>query len=130
MATNKRPLIKNINDLRIDLIMTPTGPKGTRWYHFTADDKAYMGMSDKDHQDLTLDNYAAGLECIPDDEIFPELPAHPPITLAPRRLNKSTAFVKRAGLSLYHPDPKDKHDAGHEGKDMLLGETLIMEQLA
>jgi serine/threonine protein kinase len=91
-----------------------------------------MAASETAPLEMSLDDCVAAMERIPDDELFPELPADQPITLAPRRLNmnKGAAFVKRAGLSLYHPDPKDKNGPGCEAKDLLREEVLIMERLS
>lgn len=84
----------------------PLPGQGSRlkWFHFTADDEAYIGISDKDLEDMSLDDYVAGLERVPDRDIYPELPADQPVTVAPENLDKAVTFVKHGGITMYSPD--------------------------
>jgi hypothetical protein len=139
MVTDKRPVIKGVGDLRVfQSTEVEQNAKGevTRgdtiheWYHFTADDEAYVGASYKTWDDITLEECAAALERIPDDSLYPELPADPPITIAPESLDEGAAFIKRVGFARYHPLSEGGILAGYEGKDELLAEVLRMEMLS
>jgi serine/threonine protein kinase len=132
MATDKRPVIKDIGDLRIIEATTVTEGVTTqtsfRWYHVAEDGEAYTGTSDKHWEDMSLDEFAASLEPIPDHHIYPELPADPAVTVAPDNLDESTAFIKRTGVTRY--DPAHMLAPGNEGKDHLLEEVLRLETLS
>ncbi len=55
------------------------------------------GRAVGDPEQMTLDEYTKALERVPDDKLFPELPAKEPLTIAPDR-QEGSIFVKRPGL--------------------------------
>jgi serine/threonine protein kinase len=77
---------------------------------------------------MTLGDWAASLEPIPEEHIHPELPADRPVTVAPSSLDGGTAYFKPTGIHRYMPGSVSM--PGSEGKDQLLEEVLHMETLS
>lgn len=82
-----------------DAIASKSGTRSTRWFYFTADDEAYVGESDKDRANLSLADFSRGLERIPDDVIYPDVPAGTHITIAPENLADGAVFIKRMAFN-------------------------------
>jgi hypothetical protein len=76
---------------------------------------------------MSLDEFAASLEPIPDQYIYPKLPTDSAVTVAPDDIDESAAFIKRTGVTRY--DPVDMLAPGNGGKDHLL-EVLRLETLS
>lgn len=129
MAANQWPGVKKGDGiLKIDSIDLKTGVKHSKWYHLTTDNEVYASLLDEDPRAMTQDEGATMMERVPDDAIFPELPADPPITMAPKTLDRSTAFFKRPGLRRYNP--RGKLNPGNQVKDHLWEEVVTMEELS
>ena len=127
MATEQRPNITDTADLEIRQCFDGTNGRHVKWYHFTADDEAYRGVSYDDERDITLDEYAASLKRMSDDAIFPKVPTDAQVTIAPKNLNGSAVYIKRSGLRRYHGvEEEDKCQT----KDQLLAEVLVMEKIS
>jgi serine/threonine protein kinase len=77
---------------------------------------------------MTLDDFAASLEPIPEEHIHPELPADRPVTIAAGSLDGDTAYFKHTGIDRYEPGSVPV--PGAEGKDQLLEEVMHMETLS
>ncbi|KAH6856582.1 kinase-like domain-containing protein [Chaetomium sp. MPI-CAGE-AT-0009] len=122
------PKITDEADLEVWTCINPdTDAQYIEWYHFTPDDEAYCGTSDKGRLDITLDELAAGLERISDEAIYPEVPTDTQITVAPKTLDRGTVYIKRSSLKRY----KDVEGGSTCGaKDQLLAEVLVMEKLS
>jgi serine/threonine protein kinase len=140
MASDKRPVIKARSDLKVTMTESPSGDfKSLGWVHFTADDEAYMGMSHKHPNDMTLDEFAAGLVPLDDKDIYPEVSAAAGLTVASEGLDEGAAFFKHSGFRLYQP-PKELLERGFslddvdgeegDAKGQMLEEALIMEKLS
>jgi serine/threonine protein kinase len=138
MGKDKRPVIQDESDLTIFVTVRPeTGLRIAKWIHWTAEDEAYMGMSFRDPDDITIDEFAAGLVPLDDDDVYPELSAAARVTVA-RSLDGGTAFIKHCAFRRYQP-PRQLREKGFEGKklaegcgakDQLLEEVLVMERLS
>jgi serine/threonine protein kinase len=96
MADEKLPSITDISQLSVNNSTNlKTGTLATVWTHFTADDKAYIGRSHQSQFELELADFVAGLEQVPDDAIYPKIPAGTHITIAPESLYDGAVFIKR-----------------------------------
>lgn len=79
----------------------------------------------KNKREISLEEYSAGLEHIPDEELYPEVPKDVNLTIAPFHLDDVSAFIKRPGLNSYETMkgiefiPKE-----------ILNETLTMEEIS
>jgi serine/threonine protein kinase len=122
----EQPKITDEKQLDILTCWHPDGTKHIEWYHLTPDDKVYFGSSKKGRFDITLDEFAAGLERIGDDLLYPEFPPGGQVTIAPRRLDDAAVFIKRAGLKRYDAAKPD----GCGAKEQMLQEALLMEKLS
>ncbi|KAK4153586.1 kinase-like domain-containing protein [Chaetomidium leptoderma] len=142
MAHDKLPVIKNGKDLKITVMAKKDGSiVVVKWIYITADDKVYMGMSRKRPEDISLEEFAAGLVRIDDNEAFAEIPTDTPITIAPGDLTQGGAFIKHPGVKRYET-PKELvergfrfgiQDCGGDGrraKDQLLEEVLMLEKVS
>ncbi|KAK4234928.1 kinase-like domain-containing protein [Achaetomium macrosporum] len=126
MTGDKHPSITHEGQLDILTCWDDDGTKHVAWYHFTSDDEAYFGSSKKGRFDITLEEFADGLERIDDDAIYPELPHDAQITTAPEKLDYGAVYVKRSGLKRYKVVESD--DCG--AKQQMLTEALIMEKIS
>ncbi|KAH6631948.1 kinase-like domain-containing protein [Chaetomium tenue] len=100
MANEKFPTITDHNQLEIwDAIASKTGARSTKWFYFTADDEAYVGESNKERANLSLADFSAGLERVPDDIIYPTIPAGTHITIAPENMVDGAVFIKRMAFN-------------------------------
>ena len=127
MTTEKRPNITDRADLEIHQCFDETNGRHVKWYHFTADDEAYCGISYKAEEDITLDEYAAGLKRMSDDAVFPKVPTDAQVTIAPKELDGGAVYIKRSGLKRYHGVEEKEN---REAKDQLLAEVLVMEKIS
>ncbi|PNY25979.1 Serine/threonine-protein kinase/endoribonuclease IRE2, partial [Tolypocladium capitatum] len=70
-------------------------------------------------------NHTSALQYVRDEEIYPRVPADIDLTIAPKTLDDTSAFVKRPGLSCYETT---------KGSDFVpravLDETIVMEQIS
>nr|CEG04788.1 unnamed protein product [Fusarium clavum]CEG05828.1 unnamed protein product [Fusarium clavum] len=85
------------------------------------DDKVFFGRASTN--EMALDDYIKALEPVPDQDLFPELPADTELTIAVD-YDKGSSFCKRPGLFQFVPG----FDFGTPKQ--VLDETLIMERLA
>jgi serine/threonine protein kinase len=102
-----------------------TAIKYLTFYIVTNDEEVYFGETNKAQKDMTLPEYAAALKRVKDAEIYPEIPKNFQLTIAPKNLNDSSAFVKRPGLAAYEVVKGTNYIP-----KALLDETLIMEQIS
>jgi serine/threonine protein kinase len=126
MITEQRPNITNKADLMVLHCFDETKGRSIEWYHFTADDEAYFGISYKNGRDITMDDFNAGLKRMSDDAIFPKIPTDAQVTIAPKDLDGAAVHIKRSGLHRYDHTDEDKCEA----KDQLLAEVLVMEKIS
>ncbi|EAQ88059.1 predicted protein [Chaetomium globosum CBS 148.51] len=127
MATEKRPNVKDVEDLQIFCLFDSTTGHYVEWFHYTEDHEAYHGSSYKDRRDMTLDEFATGLKRLSDDAIFPEVPTDQQITIAPKNLDGSTIHIKRPGLKYYLGAEKEAECAT---KDQELAEVFTTESIS
>lgn len=99
--------------------------KYVTFYLVTNDDKVYFGQSWKKKRDITLAEYSAALELVGDEEIYPEVPADIELTIAPKSLDDSSAYVKRPGLNSYETMKGTNYIP-----KAFLDEAVIMEQIS
>lgn len=128
MVTNNNKLrgIKGMHDLTLVLSEDSTsGHKELRWHHFTPTDELYMGSTTAktSFDAITLDECIEGLQRVPDEEVFPEVPAGVELTIAPDDLDPSAVFVKRTRITKYEGPGSRAHKA-------LLNEALAMERIS
>lgn len=99
-------------------------PNYVTFYHITADDEIWFGQSFKSKREMTLDEFQAALERIPEANVYPEIPPNTKITLAPLEdKTNGPLFIKQPGLKAYEamsPDWILKN---------VLAETLMMEKI-
>ncbi|KAK0642905.1 serine/threonine-protein kinase [Cercophora newfieldiana] len=125
--SEKKPVVTAPRDLTIleAYDQGATQSKYVTFYLVTPEDKLYFGQLFKPKKEITLDEYNAALEYVPDSEIYPEVPKDITLTIAPDNLNDAAAFIKRPGLNSYE---------SMKGSDFvpkgLLEETIIMEQIS
>ncbi|KAK4233855.1 hypothetical protein C8A03DRAFT_47691 [Achaetomium macrosporum] len=139
MAGDKHPVIEHWSDLRIYVtVFEDPHAEVATWIHYTAEDEAYMGRSHKDPDNMTLDKLAAGLVRLDDSDIYPEVSAAGPITVAAKILDDSATFIKHCGFRQY-PPPKQLVEKGfkaslqkdgYTAKDQLLEKVLVMDKLS
>ncbi len=102
-----------------------TEAKYVTFYHVTLEDELYFGQLFKSKKEITLAEYNAALERVPDSEVYPEVPQDTPLTIASDDLDDVSAYIKRPGLNVYET---------MKGSDFivkeLLEETIIMEQIS
>ncbi|OAA71148.1 Protein kinase-like domain protein [Cordyceps fumosorosea ARSEF 2679] len=77
-----------------------TEAKYVTFYHVTSEDELYFGHLFKRKKEITLEEYNAALEHIPDSEIYPEVPRDTPINNRARRLGRRLCFHQAAGSKL------------------------------
>ncbi|KAK3379052.1 kinase-like domain-containing protein [Lasiosphaeria ovina] len=103
--------------------------KYVTFYMVAPEDELYFGQLFRPKKEITLADYNAALEyvpdSVPDSEIYPEVPKDTALTIAPDHLDDTSAFIKRPGLNSY--ESMKESDFVPKG---LLEETLIMEQLS
>lgn len=128
MADEKLPNITDLSQLSVkNSVNLETGVLTTAWTHFTADDKAYIGRrSQQSPFELELADFVAGLEQVPDDAIYPEIPAGTHITIAPESIYDGAVFIKRIDFDRVRRFRTDITFAKEEG----LGEALAMEKVS
>ena len=99
--------------------------KYVTFYLVTPEDELYFGQSFKKKKEISLAEYNAALEYVPDSEIYPEVPQNATLTIAPDGLDNTSAFIKRPGLNSY-----ESMKGFNWIPKGLLEETLIMEQIS
>lgn len=97
MDGNKRPIIKSEQER--DIFEWESAEPGSsrvlKWIHFTADDEAFVGVSNEPDGDLTLDQYSAGVKRLNDHDVFPPATAVTHLTVAPDAQSVDAVFIKR-----------------------------------
>ncbi|EGX95891.1 Protein kinase-like domain [Cordyceps militaris CM01] len=123
----KKPPVLSLRDLTIieAFDQGATEAKYVTFYQVTSEDELYFGQLFKSKKGITLAEYNAALEHVPDSEIYPEVPQDIALTIAPNDLDDVSAFVKRPGLNCY--ETMKGSDFVPKG---LLEETTIMEQIS
>lgn len=118
--------LRSLRDLTIIESFSPgtTVPKHTTFYHITSDERLYFGQTFKNKKELTLQEFGHALERIPDEEVYPNIPSQPPLTIAPDNIDQPT-YIKRPGLNSF----EDMRGTPFVPK-AILQETLIMEQIS
>ncbi|KAF4454630.1 Protein kinase-like (PK-like) [Fusarium austroafricanum] len=100
-------------------------PKYVTFYLVTPDEEVFFGQSTKNKRELSFAEFTAALELVKDEEIYPEIPNHVSLKIAPDDLDNNSVYVKRPGLNNYET---------MKGTDFipkeLLAETLTMEQIS
>lgn len=78
-SSEKRPLVLSLRDLTIleAFDQGATEAKYVTFYQVTSEDELYFGQLFKSKKEITLEEYNAVLEHVPDSEIYPEFPGHP-----------------------------------------------------
>lgn len=127
-SPKKTPLVQSLQDLNlVEAIQTGTNDvKYVTFYHITAEEEVYFGQSFKPKREITMEEFNAALEHVPDREIYPEVPEDVPLTIAPDELDDTSAYIKRPGLNSYEYMEKGSTSLAKG----LLQETMIMEQLS
>lgn len=93
----------------------------TTFLWMSEDDNVFFGRASTN--EITLNDYIKALEPVPDQDLFPELPADTELTIAVD-YDEGSSFCKRPGLFRYVPG----FDFGTPKQ--VLDETLIMETLS
>ena len=126
-SERKSPVALGLQDLTIleAFDQGATVAKYVTFYLVTAEDEVYFGQLFKPKKEISLEEYNAALEHVPDSEIYPEVPPDTALTIAPTDLDDTSAFIKRSGLNCYE-DMKGTNFVPNG----VLEETLIMEQLS
>ncbi|CAH0048121.1 unnamed protein product [Clonostachys solani] len=127
-STNTEPqLIQSLQDLTIleQYERGETKLKATTFYHISNNEELYFGVTSKSKMDTSIPEYNSALKRVPDEKVWPEVPADVSLTLAPDNLTEKSAFLKRPKLKSYSPE-KDNSLIPQS----FLKETLIMEQLS
>lgn len=99
---------------------------------FTHDDTAYVGMiSDVRLTDITIEEFEAALEQIPDEDIYPALGAEGGriLKVASDDLGVAT-FIKRPNLSDYHFFRGDDGRGLRRMRELLLNEAQVLETIS
>lgn len=77
-------------------------PKYVTFYHVTAEEELWFGQSSKNKRDLTLDEYSKAMKRVPDEEVYPEIPAGIELTIPPdNTMNDCAVYTKRPGLNCF-----------------------------
>ena len=127
ISQKKPPVVSSLRDLTIIEAFSQgaSESKYVTFYLVTPEDELYFGQSFKKKKEISLAEYNAALEYVPDSEIYAEVPQNTTLTIAPDGLDDTSAFIKRPGLNSYE---------SMKGSDWvpkgLLEETLIMEQIS
>ncbi|KAK0716591.1 hypothetical protein B0T21DRAFT_375183 [Apiosordaria backusii] len=127
-ADEPHPTITSYRDLTI--VESGRDPvtgiaKSCMFYHVTADEKVYYGVTTRNKRDLSFDEFSHLLQRVRDEEIFPEVPRDIDLKLAPDHLGEFNAFVKRPGMAHY-----DEVIGTDFVWKELLHEAVIMEQIS
>lgn len=125
-AEDQAPELKSLQDLTIVESYSPGSaiPKHTTFYHITSEERLYFGQTSRNKKDLTIQEFRYALKRIPDEEVYPNVPPQPPLTLAPDSIDQPT-YIKRPGLNSF----EDMRGTPFVPK-AILQETLIMEQIS
>jgi serine/threonine protein kinase len=97
----------------------------TEFHLVTEDDVVYYGKLEIDKLKISLEQFTAALQRVPDEELFPELPSDVMFTLAPEDLSSDSLYLKRSRLKDYN-DYKEQ-DAVDLLSLMLLDEARALE---
>lgn len=84
-------------------------------YHVTPDDIMYFCKLEKEQS--TFSDFYEALKPVPDEELYPLVPADIPLTIAPENLDEPSVFIKRHGFIHYEDS---------QGTD-ILSKTLLSE---
>ena len=71
------------------------------------DDVFYFGQLSAPKLKISLEQYTAALERIPDEDLFPEVPSDARLTVAANELDVNTLYIKRPRLRMYEEYKKD-----------------------
>jgi len=123
----RAPPLKSIRDLTLVEAWDTERkkPKYVTFYLITPEEEVFFGQSFKNKREISLEEYSAGLEHIPDEELYPEVPKDINLTIAPDHLDDVSAFIKRPGLNSYET-MKGTEFIPKE----ILTETLTMEEIS
>ncbi|KAF7561170.1 hypothetical protein G7046_g2971 [Stylonectria norvegica] len=115
-------LVRSLQDLTI---VEGGNSDPITFYTVTENEEVYFGQSTKNKRDITIPEFNAALERVPDNDIYPEVPLDTQLTIAPEGLDDTTAFIKRPGLNNYEIMIGTELVA-----KALLDETLATEQIS
>ncbi|KAK4038635.1 kinase-like protein [Parachaetomium inaequale] len=73
----------------------------TEFHVIDEDDVVYHGQIKTSKLKISLAQYSAALPSVPDEELYPELPADAKFTLAPENITKDTLYLKRPRVDFY-----------------------------
>ncbi|VUC28869.1 unnamed protein product [Clonostachys rosea] len=120
-------LVRSLQDLTIveHFEHGATNPKTTTFYHISNDEKLYFGETLKSKMETSITDYNSALKRVPDEKVWPEVPADVNLTLAPDNLTEKSAFLKRPKLKAY----SSKNDNSLIPRS-ILKEAMIMEKLS
>lgn len=99
-------------------------PKHTTFYHITSDERLFLGQTSKNKREIALQDFRNDLERIPDEELYPNIPSEPPLTIAPDSIDQPT-YIKRPELNSF----EDMRGTPFVPR-AILRETLIVEQIS
>ncbi|MBE3049945.1 protein kinase family protein [Candidatus Bathyarchaeota archaeon] len=128
-AATTRHEISSIQDL--DAIVdtrdaTTAAIKYTTFYLFTSNDVALLGKIPKAKAEITIGEYTAALERVPDRSIFPALTNDTVAVLTSAPEGNDNQYIKRPNMSMYELCDHDDDFLA----SLLLSEAATMEQIA
>jgi serine/threonine protein kinase len=125
-SEKKPPVLPSLRDLSIieAFDQGASVAKYVTFYLVTAEDELYFGQLFKPKKEISLVEYNAALEHVPDSDIYPEVPSDTALTIAAADLDDTSAFIKRSGLNCY-----ESMKGTNFVPKGVLEETLIMEQI-
>lgn len=99
-ASTRIPSVKSFDDLQVMISHDESKTyMYTTAYHATSDDIMYFCQLDKKRP--AFSEFYEALEPVPDEELYPLVPADIPLTIAPENLDESSAFIKRHAFVHY-----------------------------
>ncbi len=127
ISEKKSPVLSGLQDLTIIQAFDQgaTVAKYVTFYLVTDEDELFFGQLFKPKKEISLAEYNAALEHVPDSEIYPEVPPGAALTIAPTSLDDNSAFIKRSGLNCY-----ESMKGTNFVPKGVLEETLVMEQIS
>jgi hypothetical protein len=126
-SSKKPPKLSSFWDMTIFEAFDP-GSKESKYvtfYLITSEDELFFGQLFKKKKDTTLEEYHNALQHVPDSEVYPLIPHHVTLTIAPPELDDVSAYIKRPGLASY-----ESFKGTEFVPKSVLEETLIMEQIS
>lgn len=121
------PEILSIQDL--DAIVEASDPttaavQYTTFHLFTSNDVVFFGKIPKAKAEISVEDYTAALERVPDRTIFPDVADETELTVASDDIHKQQ-YIKRPDMSVYELFDDDDDFLAR----LLLTEAAIMEQI-